>query len=288
MLYLRTAPMASPRNPPVPRLAPVHSMSLPAALNAFGKACDPAWTGDEILAEPEPSDDELASSVSRWVKVHAGSSPSLPTDLAEQHAMLAEMRRQRDIEFVARRRWQAAAIALLRHLHRGALRPTAMGSDGMPYEVPPHLWAAESAEALFDNGGYLEVRSGKLVVPRRPITAEDTAIVLVDGDQLQDLITAILDEGTASPPAVPPASETQQLDVGRRGKPGRPSPTAQPIEEELRRRAAAGECASGLRAEAKALLAWAVKTYPNEHHMTVEGLENRIRDLYWSLVPSMK
>jgi hypothetical protein len=287
--------MASPRNPPVPRLAPANSMSLPAALNAFGRANDPAWTGDEILADmaPEPSDEELAFRAFKRVTQQVSDDPrgAIDTDpLPAEHEVLAELHARRDIEFAERRRWQAAAMTFLRHLHRGALRPTAMGSDGRIYDVPPHLWAAESAEALFDNGGQLEVRGGQLVVPRRQITAEDTAIVLVNSDQLQALITAVI-EGDASSPTVavaPPAAGTPQLDAGGRRKPGRPSPTAQPIEEELRRRAAAGKCEPTLHAEAEVLIAWSINKYPNARQITVEGLENRIRDLYRLLTQPMK
>jgi hypothetical protein len=276
--------MSSPRNPPVPRLAPANSVSLVTALDAFGRAIDPDWTGEEIEADtaPEPTDDDLAHRAFAQVTREASDSPRgyIDDKNLPEHEILAALCARRDIEFAARRRWKAAAIAFLRHLHRGALLPTAMGSDGMAYDVPRHLWAAANAEDLFDNG-HLEVRTGQLVVPGRPIAAEDAAIVLVNRDELLGLITTILD-GNASPPPLAPMPERQQGNGGR-GKPGRPSPTAQPIEEELRRRAAAGECEPTLRAEAKVLIAWAAKMYPNERHMKVEGFENRFRKLYRSL-----
>lgn len=279
--------MSSPRNPPVPRLAPANSISLVEALDAFGRAIDPTWTGEEIRADtaPEPTDADLAHRAFAQVTREASDSPRgyIDDENLPEHEILAALRARRDIEFAPRRRWKDAAVAFLRRLHQRALQPIAMGSDGMLYEVPHHLCAAAQADDLFDNGGSLEVYAGQLAVPGRPTAADDTAIVLVNRDELLALIAALPD-GNAPPP--PPAAmpEAQQVKIGRPRKPGRPSPTAQPMEEELRRRAAAGECEPNLRAEAKALIAWSVKMYPNERHMDFKSLENRISKLYGELV----
>jgi hypothetical protein len=160
-----------------------------------------------------------------------------------------------------------------------------MGRDGVVYEVPAHLWAATDADTLFDNGGCLEVRTGRLAVPSRPTMAEDSAIVLVNRNELQGL-TAILDDDS-SPTAATTTAEGQQVEMGRTGLPGRPT-ISHVIEEELQRRATAGECAPTLRAEAKALIAWAAKAYPNAPRVSTKGLENRIRDLYSALVRPTK
>ena len=55
--------MSSPKSLPLPPLAPAGSITLVRALDEFGLATDPAWTGDELLADtaPEPSDDDLAN-----------------------------------------------------------------------------------------------------------------------------------------------------------------------------------------------------------------------------------
>jgi hypothetical protein len=43
--------MPSPRNRPVPRFAPEGSITLVSALDIFGRAVDPAWTGKEFKAD---------------------------------------------------------------------------------------------------------------------------------------------------------------------------------------------------------------------------------------------
>ena len=55
--------LPAPRNRPVPRFAPEDSITLISALDIFGRAVDPAWTGEEIKADtaPEPSDEHLAN-----------------------------------------------------------------------------------------------------------------------------------------------------------------------------------------------------------------------------------
>jgi hypothetical protein len=58
--------------------------------------------------------------------------------LTEQQ-ILDALYESREMNFVARRRWKAAAIRLMRYLHQGILRASAIGNDGMVYEVPPSL-----------------------------------------------------------------------------------------------------------------------------------------------------
>jgi hypothetical protein len=260
-----------------------------AALDAFGSAIDPAWTGKEIQADtaPEPSEEDLANRAFARVTREASDNPrgEIDDENLPERAILAALRARCDVEFAERRRWKAAAIAFLRHLHQGRLKPVAMGRDGMVYEVPAHLWAATDADTLFDNGGCLEVRTGRLAVPSRPIMAEDSAIVLVNRNELQGL-TVILD-GDSSPTAATTTTEGQQVEIGRTGLPGRPT-ISHMIEEELRRRATAGECEPTLRAEVKALIGWAIKTYPNGPRVGIKGLENRLRDLYSALVRPTK
>jgi hypothetical protein len=222
--------MSPPRNLPVPRLAPANSITLVAAFDAFGRAIDPAWTGGEIQVDtaPEPSDEDLAHRAFARVTREASDDPRGETDDENlpEHGILAALHARRDVEFAARRRWKAAAIAFLRHLHQGRLKPVAMGKDGMVYEVPAHLWAAADADTLFDNGGCLEVRTGRLAVPSRPTMAEDSAIVLVNRNELQGLI-AILD-GDSPPTAATTTAEGQQVEMVRTGLPGRPQANHRP------------------------------------------------------------
>jgi hypothetical protein len=68
--------MSPPRNPPIPRLAP-GAITLVAALDAFGSAIDPAWTGKEIQANtaPEPSEEDLANRAFARVTREASENP---------------------------------------------------------------------------------------------------------------------------------------------------------------------------------------------------------------------
>ena len=43
--------MPAPRNPPVPRFAPQNSITLITALDIYGRAVDPTWTGEEVKAD---------------------------------------------------------------------------------------------------------------------------------------------------------------------------------------------------------------------------------------------
>jgi hypothetical protein len=172
------------------------------------------------------------------------------------------------------------------YLHGGRLTPFAMGSDGMVYPVPAHLWAATNAEDLFDNGGCLEVRAGQLAVPRGLIPAEDAAIVLVKKGALEGLIEAI--KGGNISPTVPPAvTEVQQVDPARTGSPGRPS-LRRAIETEFRHRVEAGNQETTIKAQAEALQRWADETYPSVAIPTPKAIENQIRSLYNALVPRTK
>jgi hypothetical protein len=276
--------MPSPRNPRVPRFAPEASITLMSALDIFGRAVDPAWTGEEIKAEiaPEPTDEDLANLAFARVTGEAAHDPrgEVGDEHLTEHQILAALSEQREISFAARRRWKAATIRFMRYLHQGMLRPSAMGDDGGVYEVPAHLWASKHAEDLFDNGGYLEVRNGLLAVPRG-LPQTDTATVLVNGDDLQRFITAI-NEGS-----IPGVAPEVKADPYRTGLPGRPS-IAHLILAELRRRFAAGEFNPTISAEAQALRQWTISNHPEVSAPIDKSIENLIRPLYNALVRRTK
>jgi hypothetical protein len=186
--------MPPPLNRPVPRFAPEGSITLTTALDIFGRAVDPVWTGEEINADtgPEPSDEHLANLAFARVTREAADAPGreVEDDISSERQILEALHAYRDEKFAARRRWKNAVFELMGCLHRGMLAASAMGSDGRIYDVSAHLWASEHAEDLFDNGGSLEVRAGQLAVPKVLIQT-DSATVLVNGDDLQRLITAI-------------------------------------------------------------------------------------------------
>ena len=58
--------------------------------------------------------------------------------LTEQQ-ILDALYESREMNFAVRRRWKAAAIRLMGYFHRGVFTPSAIGNDGMVYEVPPSL-----------------------------------------------------------------------------------------------------------------------------------------------------
>jgi hypothetical protein len=168
----------------------------------------------------------------------------------------------------------------MRYLHQGMFTPSAIGSDGMVYEMPAHLWASENAEDLFDNGGYLEIRNGQLAVPRGLIQT-DTATVLVNGDDLQRLITAI-NEGS-----IPAVAPEVKADPYRTGLPGRPT-IRHLILDELRRRITAGEFHPTISAEAQALRQWTISNHSEVSAPSDKSIENLIRPLYNALVQRTK
>jgi hypothetical protein len=169
------------------------------------------------------------------------------------------------------------------YLHQGVFTPSAIGNDGMVYEVPSHIWASEHAEDLFDNGGSLEVRAGQLAVPSGH-THTDTAVILVNRDDVQRLITAI---NKGEIPSAAPGITTEQVDPYRTGLPGRRTISHLTVPE-FRRRAAAGECKPTLKAEAEALWEWAITTHPEGAQPTPGTIENQIRPFYNALVRSTK
>ena len=71
-----------------------------------------------------------------------------------------------------------------------------------------------------------------------------------------------------------------QPDPHRTGFPGRPSKAKHLIEQELRRRADAGEACSTLPEEAGALLEWLKDEHPSAPPPTVKTIKNNIRGLY--------
>jgi hypothetical protein len=278
--------MAPPRNPPIPRFAPGGCITLHTALDMIGSAVDPAWTGEEIESDaaPEPSDEDLDKLVFARVLGQVADKPrsEVEDDNPSEAQIRAALHKERDLKFAARRRWQATGIWFMRYLHQGMLKPSAMGNDGKLYEVPAHLWAAEHAECLFDNGGCLEVRAGQLAVARGPVQAEDTAIVLINKGDLEGIIEAIK-EGNV-PPTVPPAvTEVQQVDPARTGYPGAPS-LRRAIETEFRRRIKAGEHETTIKAQGEALHRWADETYPSHHIPTAKTIQTHIRSPYNTLV----
>ena len=57
--------MPAPRNPPVPRFAPQNSITLITALDIYGRAVDPTWTGEEVKADtPHPNHQTGTSPIS--------------------------------------------------------------------------------------------------------------------------------------------------------------------------------------------------------------------------------
>src|SRR4051794_39991040 len=109
--------MPMPRNRPVPRFAPEGSITLITALDIFGRAVDPAWTGDEIKADtaPEPSDEHLASVAFARVTGEAADDPR--REVGDEHLteqqILDALYQCREMNFAVRRRWITAAIRFM-------------------------------------------------------------------------------------------------------------------------------------------------------------------------------
>jgi hypothetical protein len=280
--------MPAPRIPPIPRFA-ADSVPLAIALDQFGKALDPAWTGEEIVADtaPAPTDEDLEYTALKRVTADSANNPSgeVGDAKASEAQILATLREKRDTEFAPRRRWKAAAIQFMGYLHGGALTASATANDdGMVYPVPTHVWAAEDAEHLFD-GGSLDVSAGQLVVPRSQ-QPEHPATILVKNSDLEGLIEAIR-RGDALPTVPSTVTEVEQVDPTRNDYPGRPS-LKHAIEAEFRRRAERKEYETTLNAQAEALEKWAGETYPGLRIPTAKTIRNQIRPLYNPLVKGTK
>src|SRR5438034_9140095 len=104
--------MPSPRRPLLPRFAPKSTVTLVEALDSFGRAIDPAWTGEEIEAEatPEPSDEHLANVAFAQVTREASDKPlsEVGIESPTEREILAALHAHRDITFAPRRRSRAA------------------------------------------------------------------------------------------------------------------------------------------------------------------------------------
>lgn len=83
-----------------------------------------------------------------------------------------------------------------------------------------------------------------------------------------------------------PVPETKVEVILQSGMPGRPPKSKHLVEDEFRRRAAAGELAESLAIEAQALLDWLRSTYPMHPVPTVRTIQNNIRDHYRRLMPT--
>ena len=267
-----------PIAPKVPLFAPEGSVPLSTMLDEIGKAVEPAWTGEEVAAEPviERSDADL--------EMAAFQDFMREGETRSEAEILAETRQRYEQETAPRRRRQAVVYQCRELLHRGLLPSIAFGSNGKIYEIPSHIWAANGAEELFDTGGILLV-SGKKVTFQRGLTQGDnTAIVLVKAVDLNDVVKR-LSAGECLATAAPQVgrTETSSSETGRSGYPGRPS-VRNLVEAELRRRAAAGECRGSLREEAEDLFAWVKQAHPDAPHPTPKTIENQIRHLRRMLV----
>lgn len=88
--------------------------------------------------------------------------------------------------------------------------------------------------------------------------------------------------------AVPQAADgevpgpTQSIETYRTGAPGRPT-SVHLVEEELRRRANAGELSATLQSEAENLSKWLADRHPKAARMKAKSVANRCRDLFREL-----
>ena len=265
--------MASPKNSVVPRRAPEGSLSLAAALDIFGRATDPAWTGEEIESDrrPEPSDEEFAYLALLRVTQEAsedrqvGPAPLKPTEAQ----ILAELHSKRDRDFAERRRWVAAAEKMLDDLHRKMLPVKAISlADGQVRNVPSDIWAADGAVRLFDNGGHVEVRGGTLTLADNLGASENLALILVNREDLEELVLSHPQEGTP----IPVRSSKIQF-------PGRPVKLRRAIENEYRRRIERNELRPTLKEDAEDLHRWALEKFPEDDLPTPATIGNNIRML---------
>src|SRR5262249_28204270 len=121
--------MPAPRNRPVRRFAPDGSITLITARDIFGKALDPAWTGEEIKADtaPEPSDEQLSNVAFARVTQETADDPrgEIGGDHPTEQQILDALHADRDVKFAARRRWKNAALRFMGYLYQGKLAASA-------------------------------------------------------------------------------------------------------------------------------------------------------------------
>jgi hypothetical protein len=185
--------------------------------------------------------------------------------------------------------WQAAYDQLLSAIASDKVR--VVGTRNGQREVIPGFHFAGCAVDYPFNNAELEVVAGEdLYLRSYPYLDEEHWRTGFDDalmNRWQERWTRLMvDKGDVRSRWPFAIDETDQPVELWSGLPGRPAKSKHLIEDEHRRRAAAGELADTLVAEAEALLDWLRTTHPEHAPPTVRTIENNIRDDYRRLKPT--
>ena len=148
------------------------------------------------------------------------------------------------------------------------------GSPGYQYfDAEPDRLAGPDNRRHYRKINYVDLRSLKLWL--KVLTSEAEAT------------TAAAPQPEESRNALPQATGTEQLDqaddedIYKSGAPGRPT-SAHLVNEELQRRAAAGELCGTLASEAEHLSQWLAREHPKAPRMTPKTISNSCRNAFRS------
>lgn len=174
--------------------------------------------------------------------------------------------------------WRLAFGELLSGIASEAIRVVGV-SQSHTQPVPAYLFAGIRVDYPFADSDIDLILSDELVLRSYPYLGESdwhkgSSDALADrrGDHWSRLMVEKSDVRAQWPFDEPPPSGT--------GLPGRPSKSKHLIEDEFRRRAAAGALADSLPVEATELLAWLTATHPTSPRPTVGVVKNNIRADY--------
>ncbi len=183
--------------------------------------------------------------------------------------------------------WRVAYDELLAAISSDKVRVVGTRS-GQREAVPGYLFAGcevdypfGSAEVELLAGEHLYLRSRPYVDEQHWRDGHDDALL----NRREDCWTRLMvEKGDVRARWVFPGEEFGDADMGT-GLPGRPGKSKHLIEDEFKRRAAAGELAGSLCEEATALRTWLQTMHPKKPPPTIHTIENNVRDEYRRLKP---
>jgi hypothetical protein len=213
-----TTPM--PQLAPVPPFAPRGHVQLIAMLDEIGRATDPTWTEETLDAKPSNERTDAQLEMEAFLTFQREIADNSEIARSEDE-IRSELHEAYEVETAQRRRRQAVVQCCRDLLHRKVLTAIAFGSDGHISSVSQHVWAADGADELFDNGGTWLVHKGELTVCRGGRgEGQITAIALIRTPDLQSVVTH-LKAGTLPAHLLAPRDESQADPPGP--KPGMPT-----------------------------------------------------------------
>jgi hypothetical protein len=159
--------------------------------------------------------------------------------------------------------------AVLRALRTGAIKSRGRGDYREEEDIPADRWAEWTFLPTCTGAG--SMRKFCWLVP----PGKEQVRVCTGFGEIRLLRADV--ERLAAPPAS--AEQIEEKDIEPQRFPGRPTARGQ-IVAKMRERFAAGEADKSLAAEARWLMRWAQKEYPNDTSVprTSKGMENSLRD----------